>query len=321
MAFRTLGPIRNVYVALHQDTDSAPTRFSASTADQDDILREPSSYPICNVAGHFHDDSISTSFTLTALHDGAAPVPASLDNARASPSLVPGPPPHAIESPTDAPSLDNSHLAHQTNIEGLCIPVPSPNLAAAGAIRDTVTSGTTIPTPEPSASAPVPLQAPVAIQHNLDFLKPFDEPNLPSSATSNTILDHILPTDPSQSSCPPTTRSDLSSSGPEPHRLMIVTPSASPEPTSVLNLGAVIMDDGIPKPGLCKEQDTLDHPSVDRINHANAMTTLDLPPQSRSLPSVTDSDVAIAIPSLQESNAECTGHNSPRPSHRRYEIV
>jgi hypothetical protein len=78
MAFRILGRIRNIYLALHQDSDSAPTRFCASTGDEDDILRlwEPSFYPLCTFPGHnpdstphIDDDSASTSFTRTILHD------------------------------------------------------------------------------------------------------------------------------------------------------------------------------------------------------------------------------------------------------------
>ena len=47
-----LKPIRNVFLTLHQDTDSAPTQFSASTNDSEPILWEPSSYPVCTVPHH-----------------------------------------------------------------------------------------------------------------------------------------------------------------------------------------------------------------------------------------------------------------------------
>ena len=63
MVFLTLGPSRNVYLALHEDTDSAPTRFSACTGDWDGILDEPSSYPLCKVPGH-HADSTDISMIL-----------------------------------------------------------------------------------------------------------------------------------------------------------------------------------------------------------------------------------------------------------------
>ncbi len=57
VSFYVLGPIRNIYITLHRDTDYAPKQFSASTSDWDDILRKRSSYPLCNVAGHIHRDS------------------------------------------------------------------------------------------------------------------------------------------------------------------------------------------------------------------------------------------------------------------------
>jgi hypothetical protein len=47
-----LSPIRHFYIALHQGTDCAPSAFDASTEGNDDILRFPSSYPLCNIPGH-----------------------------------------------------------------------------------------------------------------------------------------------------------------------------------------------------------------------------------------------------------------------------
>ena len=44
-----LKPIRHLYIHLHQGTDCAPTLFSASTSENNDILDEPYSYPVCNV--------------------------------------------------------------------------------------------------------------------------------------------------------------------------------------------------------------------------------------------------------------------------------
>ena len=55
MAFNILARIRNVYLALHQDTNSAPTRLSTSTSDRDHILFEPSAYPLCEVPDHCPD--------------------------------------------------------------------------------------------------------------------------------------------------------------------------------------------------------------------------------------------------------------------------
>ncbi len=162
IAWHILRNIRNVHIALHQDTDSVPTRFSACTSDQDRILFYPSSYPLCNVPGHhpdstldMHDDSASTT---TVLHDSAAVAPAS----PASPNAPSSPVPtllHVDESFTTVPSLDNDRYipgsfpaAHPTIIESLRIPVTSPDPATAGAIRDIVTSGIIMPRPTSETS-------------------------------------------------------------------------------------------------------------------------------------------------------------------------
>ena len=57
MVHLILRSIRNVYLALHQDTDSAPTQFSTSTRDRDFILEEPSTYPVCKVTDHRSDST------------------------------------------------------------------------------------------------------------------------------------------------------------------------------------------------------------------------------------------------------------------------
>jgi hypothetical protein len=44
--------VRNAYIVLHHGTDSAPTAFSSSTADDDHALILLSSYPTCNVTDH-----------------------------------------------------------------------------------------------------------------------------------------------------------------------------------------------------------------------------------------------------------------------------
>ena len=45
---------RRTYIALHQGTDAAPTAFSGSTFDLDQVLFGPS-YPLCNLPGHHSD--------------------------------------------------------------------------------------------------------------------------------------------------------------------------------------------------------------------------------------------------------------------------
>ena len=80
MAHLILTDTRNVYLALHQGTDSAPTQFSASTDDRDSILQEPSSYPVCKVpdhrsdsTSHLHEINASMILARTIPHDPSIP--------------------------------------------------------------------------------------------------------------------------------------------------------------------------------------------------------------------------------------------------------
>jgi hypothetical protein len=49
---QVLRNIREHYILLHQDTDAAPTAFSAFTGDVEEPLYQPSSYPFCDIASH-----------------------------------------------------------------------------------------------------------------------------------------------------------------------------------------------------------------------------------------------------------------------------
>ena len=126
MAYFILRPIRNVFLALHQDTDSAPTQFSASTGYWDRILSEPSSYPVCKVPGH-HPDSPSRIHDNYASKTFTPVLPDDHHNIALAPSLPsPDPPPlstHVDESLTDAPPVDNNiSLPVQTTPEDVGIP-------------------------------------------------------------------------------------------------------------------------------------------------------------------------------------------------------
>ena len=169
IAFFNLGRIRNVYLALHQGTDSAPTEFSASTVD-DHFLYQPSSYPVCSEPGHhpdstshIHDDSAPISLRPAVLHDNAGLLPASLAGTPHAPSPPVLAPLHADDNLIDVPLLENNmsvsvsfHPAHQTTMERLRRPIP--DSAAAGATRDTETFLETkhLFQPEPLAFAPLP---------------------------------------------------------------------------------------------------------------------------------------------------------------------
>ena len=166
MAPLILRPIRNVFLALHQDTDSAPTQFSGSTDDEDDILWFPFSYSVCKIpyhsycsTPHIHDDGFSTTL--------AGPIPLSFPhepNIPASFSSPTSPDPMTLstyaplrvdETVTDALPLDNqiSQVIGQMTAEGRRISTPSPS-----PITDCATHGIIDPskTTQPSTSSHSP---------------------------------------------------------------------------------------------------------------------------------------------------------------------
>jgi hypothetical protein len=51
-----LESIRHHYIAVHRGTDAAPTAFSEDTPGYDNILGQPSSYPLCNLPSHRSTD-------------------------------------------------------------------------------------------------------------------------------------------------------------------------------------------------------------------------------------------------------------------------
>ncbi|KAH9057268.1 hypothetical protein EDB87DRAFT_1632614 [Lactarius vividus] len=193
----------------------------------------------------------------------------------------------------DVPPLDNSH---PTTTESLRISSTSPDLATADAfVTPSIillhpASASTFPLPSASSSTAV------AFQHNADPLVPSDPPIPQFSALSNPVFDNTLPS--------------------ESHRSSIVTtsPGNRLRPAPVPNPGATTEDDGSPKPGSHKESDAHDPPLRNQRKYYG-------PRSPTSMALVTDSDVAIAGPSLRGPNTERTGNHVPHLSHRPYDIV
>ena len=135
MSEHILRPIRHAYMRLHEGTNSAPTYFSAPTREDHDILDVPASYPLCNVTGHGHHGSSTTSLPPDS-HDDPSLSLTSLASLAAPPFPLPAPF-HVDESLTTVPPHDNSHPIRQTP-QSFRIPVTSPDPASAGAMRDPV---------------------------------------------------------------------------------------------------------------------------------------------------------------------------------------
>ncbi|KAN0140464.1 hypothetical protein V8E53_001673, partial [Lactarius tabidus] len=215
MSFHVLGQIRNVYLALHQGTDSAPARYSSSTGEYDKILYDPTSYPVCKVPGHhpdttsrIHDDHAATAFPPAIPHDR--------DKIPLVPSLpTPYPPPSSTyaslpvdEMPTDAPLVDsNLPLPVQTTSEDPIIP-SSLNLATSRGSIDTYQRTMVQSTPEPLVSIPPPksIYSPDAavVEPTVSDTTSYGL-NVPSSASSSPFLDDILPAGHPSSMLPPAT--------------------------------------------------------------------------------------------------------------------
>jgi len=162
MAFCLLGTIRNVYIALHQNTKSAPTRFSTSTLDEDNILRDPSSYPLCDESDHIHSHSASKTSVSASFHGNVTLIPAST----VAPNLSVPTPLH--KTLTDVPLADNEKYipeqilsARLPAIENIHIPATSLDPVTAHVIQGGIkTSTKTIPllsTSEFSAATLVPI--------------------------------------------------------------------------------------------------------------------------------------------------------------------
>ena len=212
MALRILGRIRNVYLALHPDTDSAPIRFSASTGDEDDILWEPFSYPVCNIPGlhpdptpHIYDISDTTDTPRAVLHDDTALVAAPLASTPVSPPSSVRAPFYVGDNLMDVPLPDNNISVlssfHQTITERLRKPAISPAPAVATGARDVHTFARLPPVAleTPTSPSSVGSIGAISLRNNAAILAHPDAPEISSSVSPEPVLDKILPTGPSLS--------------------------------------------------------------------------------------------------------------------------
>ena len=201
--WRILKPIRNIYLTLHQHTDSAPTAFFTSTSDEDGIITYLSTYPLCTIPGHrphpatdIHDVSASTATPRPTLHDNTAPGPTFPPHA---PSLSAITPVLVDQNTVDVPQvvLVPASRAHQTATEDFHDSSTSPDPAAAVPAQDNPCARTMPPaihaasTPTPS----VPRPAEVSFQSNTDLLVSHSgSPEIPPSTSPEPVPENILPT-------------------------------------------------------------------------------------------------------------------------------
>ena len=244
-----LRPIRNVYLALHQGTDSAPTQFSASTGDDAYILGQPSSYPTCNVPGHhpdsthIHDDSASPTSPPAVLHENAAPLSAPPTLPLQAPSSFVPAPLHVDQNLLDAP-LTNKNMSVSTSFyptHQTAMGDPrSPGTSSAPVVAGTTQDIETFPrmnhlfAPEHSAFTPpkpmtlTPRPDTVAVEHTTDTHAPFDDLDVPSSPSPTPALDGTLSTGPFLCPDSPVTGADHSPSYLKSHSSMLAPGAPGP---------------------------------------------------------------------------------------------
>ena len=166
MAYYILKPIGNVYLTLHQDTNSAPTQFPASTDDLDGIPWEPSLYPVCNVPDHrsdstphIHEDDVSMTLARTIPHDPNIPVVVPYHTSPELPSSsthasLPVDETITHTVPLDQKSASVSTLViSQTTTEGRRLPTTSPGPVTTCAMHGSIYPSRTT---HPSTSSPSP---------------------------------------------------------------------------------------------------------------------------------------------------------------------
>ncbi|KAF8258409.1 hypothetical protein EI94DRAFT_1138420 [Lactarius quietus] len=301
IAILILKPIRKIYITLHQGTDSAPKKFSASTPDEDYILMQESAYPVCSVAGHIHDDTASATFPLTIHHDNTVLPPTSIAS--------PGVPSLSVtnllrvdQSLTTLPSPDNYtfgslHTAHQIADEDIHISATSQGLVTDGVIKDgTDISTTTVAFSTTELSSSIPPIA-VSARHIAHRRTSFNVLNVPSLPFPTSVLETMHPTGS--------------------HSSMIVhPPSGPPQLTSAPDHGATLEGGSDTMATFRNKEDTQNSlPALRR----DMIAAPCVPAQSPAPPSV--NSTTIVGPSQRSLDAERMREDPPYPSHGKYDIV
>ena len=201
MVYYVLRPIRNVFLSLHQNTNSVPTKFSASTSDSDDILRELFPYPLCRVSDH-RSDSTPHSRDNGVSAALACATPDDPNNTAFVPSITsPVTPPSSTYAPlpasTDALSLanqisvqDSTKPIGQTTAEGLQIP----SISLSPVIEHSRTTQRSTSSPSPNLNVSASQSADIAVGQTALSHAPWNDLNVESSPSPTPVLDPILST-------------------------------------------------------------------------------------------------------------------------------
>jgi hypothetical protein len=253
--------IRNIYIALHENTDAAPTRFSSFTSDDARILLMPSSYTECSIPGHhpdlathIHEDIVRTTF----VPDFALSAhPTSAGSSSSAPTKV-----SANAKPMDVLPADNNIPAPITASapSELVQQIPagcSPHPAAAGTAQvndaDKTVAHSTIEMP--TSIYPLPSTSPpgaIGHQLNADPLASSSGGPEISSSSPIPVARRQFSSDPLSAYAPP---------GPESQP---VIPAAPPPPQSFSEpeRSAVVEGESSTKAAIRRENDASGSPAV-----------------------------------------------------------
>ncbi|KAH9983039.1 hypothetical protein BJV74DRAFT_54068 [Russula compacta] len=261
--------LRNAYISLHQDTNAAPTAFSADTDIDDHVLDNPSSYPSCTIQSHRHTSPTNSTpnipeVTATAREDAAAvpagvfvglphhalvtadssstrpdpPLPPSLDAPTASGTFSasvpvgPLPAPYLISPESDPATTSFDPASIHGVVAGIAESTTNTSviLSAANIVPPSTVSGA------PPSPTPTPINAPPT-----DLKSDF--PTLTLSTTSTTVFPLIIPQTISISEDPRVV-SDVATpdAHQDVHDLTLATRHPHPDKASPPSLSDIAMD-------------------------------------------------------------------------------
>jgi Family of unknown function (DUF6535) len=285
--------IRHFYIALHQGTDAAPTSFDASTDDEDLVLYDPSSYPLCNIPGHHSDSS-----TGETTHSLTTASPADPPDAFLNPSIEPA----VLSFPSMTEGHGRIHFVGESSLRDATLTFessPRVNVETshpAATSLDLITQGPTDMTPTISLtpnSEPDPHPAPAVSMFTPD---PSFAPSRRNISDLHNIADiGIVPNMP---------LSSLSSSGPA---FSDTLPASSLAPSPEFQIGQVTAAPGPLPPSTFATSTSLTQPQGTSIPHLRTTLddgTFDNDHRPRAL---TPTDVAVEIEQLHESAMSVSG--------------
>jgi hypothetical protein len=256
-ANKILHDIRPLYIALHRDTDAAPTAFSAPTDSFDSIpsLGQPLSYPQYDIASH-HPDFISH---VPVTKSGVVPLPTQLgdlpDASRHQSTLGGGTALRLAKETDIITGLPSPPYPPTTSQIGEASQVPTPALlghssspSPDGFLQDSVA------TTRPDSSSAAQLSHPVESNKQQDLANPYEAPVADIGGISSTVPTPTLveastasfldkssgtydasPAFISKSSLPAPSGGSSAPDSPDSPPLPHVLPLPNPEPLSLLS--------------------------------------------------------------------------------------